>query len=154
MPSTLLSLSFSFFATAVFLVEPSWSQDGPSEPLSDLVEHEDGDPVGVTFLWETLTRKGKRGDNWCMTWAADDNIYTTMDDGIGWNEDGVKWGFRGDASRTCQFKLSPKWIYDDGRTMWLIWSDAGGRWDGSNYGHSNYWYRWNQVKIALDVHGD
>ena len=35
--------------------------------------------------------------------------------------------------------------------MYVIWSDAGGRWDGSNYGHSSYWYRWNQVKVTLDV---
>ena len=51
-----------------------------------------GNPTGVTLHWETLQRKGTRGDNWCMTWAADDNVYTMMDDGIGWNEDGVEWG--------------------------------------------------------------
>ena len=41
-------------------------------------------PVGVEFHAETLKRKGVRGDNWCQTWAADDNIYTMMDDGNGW----------------------------------------------------------------------
>jgi hypothetical protein len=65
-----------------------------------------------------------------------------------------EWGFDGDASRTYQFKLNPKWIYDNGRTMYLIWSDAGGRWDSGNWGHSSYWYRWNQVKITLEVEQD
>jgi hypothetical protein len=64
-----------------------------------------------------------------------------------------EWGFSGDASRTYQFKFNPKWIDDDGRTMHLIWCDAGGRWDGANFGHSDYWYKWNQVKITLDVQG-
>ena len=41
-------------------------------------------PVGVVFHEETLTRKGVRGDNWCQTWAVDDNIYTMMDDGNGY----------------------------------------------------------------------
>ena len=41
-------------------------------------------PVGVTFHDETLVRKGVRGDNWCQTWAVDDNVYTMMDDGNGW----------------------------------------------------------------------
>ena len=74
----------------------------------------------------------------------------------GWQTPGdpaAEWGFKGDASRTYQFKLNPKWIYEDGRTMYLIWSDAGGRWDGGNHGHSSYWYRWNQMKITIDVAG-
>jgi hypothetical protein len=29
-----------------------------------------------------------------------------------------------EQNRTYGFKLNPKWIYDDGRTMCLIWSDA------------------------------
>ena len=41
-------------------------------------------PIGIKFKKETLTRKGTYGDNWCHTWAADDNIYTMMDDGNGW----------------------------------------------------------------------
>lgn len=41
-------------------------------------------PTGVKFNYETIVRKGNFGDNWCQTWAADDNIYTMMDDGNGW----------------------------------------------------------------------
>ena len=40
-------------------------------------------PQGVTFS-ETIIRSGTLGDNWCHTWAADDHIYTCMDDGWGW----------------------------------------------------------------------
>ena len=41
-------------------------------------------PIGVKFKYDTVTRKGVRGDNWCQTWASDGNIYTMMDDGNGW----------------------------------------------------------------------
>lgn len=49
-------------------------------------------PVGVTFHPDTLRRVGHHGDNWCHTWAADDTIIASMDDGNwldgadrGWN---------------------------------------------------------------------
>ena len=38
-------------------------------------------PVGVNFNYSTLRREGHRGDNWCVTWAADDSQITSMDDG-------------------------------------------------------------------------
>ena len=38
-------------------------------------------PVGVKFQHDTLSRRGKNGDNWCLTWAADDSQITAMDDG-------------------------------------------------------------------------
>jgi hypothetical protein len=41
-------------------------------------------PVGVEFKENTIARKGHYGDNWCQTWAADDNVYTMLDDGNGW----------------------------------------------------------------------
>jgi len=40
-----------------------------------------GTPVGVTFHPETLHRLGHHGDNWCHTWAADDSLIASMDDG-------------------------------------------------------------------------
>jgi len=65
----------------------------------------------------------------------------------------ASYNFDADASRTYQFKLNPKWIEDNGRSMWLIWSDAGGDWV-TGHGHDSYWYNWNQVKIELDVEPD
>ena len=62
-----------------------------------------------------------------------------------------EWGFDAAASRTYQFKLNPKWIEDGGRTMYLHWSDAGGKWGDGHWGHSRFWYRWNQVKIHLEL---
>ncbi|MCG8310658.1 MAG: DUF4185 domain-containing protein [Cytophagales bacterium] len=41
-------------------------------------------PTGVKFHKDTFARKGSLGDNWCQTWAADNHIYTMMDDGNGW----------------------------------------------------------------------
>jgi hypothetical protein len=31
-----------------------------------------------------VTRSGRSGDNWCMTWGADDDVYTSLCDGSGW----------------------------------------------------------------------
>ncbi len=49
-------------------------------------------------------------------------------------------------NRTYGFKLSPKWIYDKGKTMYLIWSDAGDD-------HTTN-YRWNQMQITIRVKED
>ena len=38
-------------------------------------------PNGVTFHIDTLYRSDGRGDNWCITWAADDSQITSMCDG-------------------------------------------------------------------------
>ena len=46
--------------------------------------HSEKLPVDVKFHFETISRKGNFGDNWCQTWAADDNIYCMLDDGNGW----------------------------------------------------------------------
>jgi hypothetical protein len=50
-------------------------------------------PVGVSFLHDTLVRKGVLGDNWCQTWASDGHVYTMMDDGNGW------WDERWDSGK-------------------------------------------------------
>ena len=42
-------------------------------------------PVEVEFMKETLFRSGEKGDNWCITWGADGNQYTSMCDGMGWD---------------------------------------------------------------------
>lgn len=38
-------------------------------------------PSGVVFHEDTLFRSTGRGDNWCLTWAADGSQVTSMDDG-------------------------------------------------------------------------
>lgn len=38
-------------------------------------------PTGVTFHKDTLYRSDARGDNWCITWVADDSQITSMCDG-------------------------------------------------------------------------
>ena len=38
-------------------------------------------PSGVEFKKDTIFRLGSNGDNWCITWAADDSQITSMDDG-------------------------------------------------------------------------
>jgi len=42
---------------------------------------ESSEPTGVVFHRETLYRSDGKGDNWCITWAADDSQITSMDDG-------------------------------------------------------------------------
>jgi len=38
-------------------------------------------PAGVIFHRETIFRSDGYGDNWCLTWAADDSQITSMCDG-------------------------------------------------------------------------
>ena len=38
-------------------------------------------PTAVRFHRDTLYRTPEKGDNWCLTWAADDSQLTSMDDG-------------------------------------------------------------------------
>lgn len=38
-------------------------------------------PIGIIFHKDTLYRSNNKGDNWCITWAADDSQITSMDDG-------------------------------------------------------------------------
>ena len=38
-------------------------------------------PTGVVFHLDTIYRSGGRGDNWCITWMADDSQIVNMDDG-------------------------------------------------------------------------
>jgi len=38
-------------------------------------------PSGITFHRDTIYRTVEHGDNWCITWAADDSQVTSMDDG-------------------------------------------------------------------------
>ena len=40
-----------------------------------------GVPTGVEFAPDSLNRLGGSGDNWCLTWAADDSLITSMCDG-------------------------------------------------------------------------
>jgi len=54
-----------------------------------------------------------------------------------------KWINSDPNARLYQARLSPKWISEDGREMYLIFSDCQGRWT-KNYG-------WNQQKITLEL---
>jgi len=51
-------------------------------------------PVGVEFD-QYVFRSGDNGDNWCLTWADDGDLYTSQCDGRGWlREDGSKRNFK------------------------------------------------------------
>ncbi len=45
--------------------------------------------------------------------------------------------------KAYQLKLSPKWIEDDGKSMYLIWSDAKDNWTTN--------YLWNHMKITIEL---
>lgn len=45
-------------------------------------------------------------------------------------------------NRLYQAKLSPKWISEDGKEMWLIWSDQRGNWRTN--------YKWNACKFRIE----
>lgn len=54
-------------------------------------------------------------------------------------------------NRLYQPKLSPKWISEDGEEMVLIWSDAMANEQGLSHSVN---YRWNQMKINLEIAGN
>ena len=61
-----------------------------ARPQSAPVKNSGPVPVGVVFQKETLRRVGDHGDNWCLTWAADDSLVTSMCDGD-WLGQGQGW---------------------------------------------------------------
>lgn len=50
--------------------------------------------IGARRREETLLRLGGNGDNWNMTWAADDRQYVAMDDGYGFGQEEVFYNSR------------------------------------------------------------
>ncbi len=56
-----------------------------------------------------------------------------------WNE---RWDNGDDKNRFYEPQFSPKWIFDNGRTMYLILSDAGEQ-------YSTDHYKWNMQKLTL-----
>jgi len=52
------------------------------------------------------------------------------------------------ANLTCQPKLSPKWISEDGKQMTLIWSDAMKDEQGRSHTVN---YKWNHMNITIDT---
>ncbi|MEX0745259.1 MAG: DUF4185 domain-containing protein [Phycisphaeraceae bacterium] len=55
-----------------------------------LHDHSTRQIASVTFD-PHVYRTGHTGDNWCQTWAGDDHVYTSMDDGTGWRRDGRRY---------------------------------------------------------------
>ena len=45
---------------------------------------------GVEWKFDTLIQRGPGGDQWPLTWADDDHVYTAWGDGWGWNKTGAK----------------------------------------------------------------
>ncbi|MBX3176189.1 MAG: hypothetical protein KF886_02405 [Candidatus Hydrogenedentes bacterium] len=80
-------------------------------------------PAGVTFHQDTLFRSDGRGDNWCITWAADGSQITSMCDGD-WLREGTAYHNRlyRLAGGPEDFKRSalagyPEFVY--GRWSWF-----------------------------------
>jgi len=81
---------FRFLSAFFFILFPPLNAQTPPYPKSDFI-------VGVEFNWSTHRRKAPGSDNWPVTWADDDNQYTSWGDGGGFggsNSDGrVSLGF-------------------------------------------------------------
>jgi len=73
-----------------------------------------GVPTGVIFDPESLARSGVRGDNWCITWAADGHQYVSMDDGSGWQTEPQSnnrvWRIRGSPDPTGPDPFTPEFL--------------------------------------------
>lgn len=68
------SISKKFFTSHLGIALLFWL-------LSNICNGAKSIPTGVTFHRDSLFRSVERGDNWCITWAADDSQITSMDDG-------------------------------------------------------------------------
>ena len=74
-------------------------------------------PVDITFQPQVF-RSADNGDNWCVTWAKDNLLYTSQCDGRGWSN---KNGSSGDFMNNKIWKIdggpdsasfNPQWIYE------------------------------------------
>ena len=68
--------SVLYFALALFYYIPGNAQSIIENKIT---------PKGIIFHDKEIMRECKRGDNWCTTWAADGNQYTSLCDGYGWD---------------------------------------------------------------------
>lgn len=67
--------------TLFLIIRIVLSTAGLLSSTGELNEADGSEPTGVAFRKETLYRSNGRGDNWCITWTADDSQVTSMDDG-------------------------------------------------------------------------
>ena len=74
-------------------------------------------PVGLTFdsrVYRTPNAK-RGGDNFCNTWAGDNNIYVNLDDGDGWRDAsgiGTEWNHRVWRLKGGPEPYSPEYLHD------------------------------------------
>lgn len=60
---------------------PGIPGDSQVQTIGEAVKQLRPVPTGVTFHRDTIYRSEHRGDNWCLTWAADNTQVTSMCDG-------------------------------------------------------------------------
>jgi hypothetical protein len=141
-------------------------------------------PVDVKFHYNTIERKGVLGDNWCQTWASDDNIYTMLDDGNGWwkttkdeREGSMCLQIKGGADfRDTDVKKMPGWpknhitsplyaygtISVDGIIYVWLWKSETDTWYRRPIANrllyspdlGQTFYRWNGLKETEKTFGD
>lgn len=90
---------------------------GTGDPMDSYMHHETG---SLMMLWAEHPWGPWRQFHWDEVWDSDHT-----------------------DNRLYEAQLSPKWIFDNGRTMYLIYSDARD--------HHSTNYRWNMQKITLLV---
>jgi hypothetical protein len=143
--------AYEFFAGADAAGEPAWSADirdrSPvltfppgwvnigGEPI------EPGDPPsgGHPYAWHpSVTYNPALGvylmANWGMAWRNNDwftapnylGLWSSPTPWGPWEQfhEDTAWAPGGDANARCyQPQISPKWISEDGRSFWLVWTD-------------------------------
>jgi Domain of unknown function (DUF4185) len=79
-------LSFLVQVLVVFTLMVSVSSWQEVLNASNLVSGSKSKPIPVDVKFDPHVVRVGHGDNFNHTWAADDNIYTNVDDGLGWQE--------------------------------------------------------------------
>jgi hypothetical protein len=143
----------SFTIRLLLLTCVGWVSVGCSDATSDAQPSAADSPypqssliTGVSFDWSSHVQYAHSSDNWPITWADDDNQYTTWGDGGGFGGDnrkervslgiarieGPAIAYRGynvwggvDAERTAQFTGKSYGIISIDRTLYIWRSGAG-----------------------------
>lgn len=87
-------------------------------------------PVGVTFHRDTIYRSVEHGDNWCITWAADDTQVTSMDDGDWLSALAPVEGQRSYHNRLYRIRGGPDGFAREELKGYPVFSGSEGSWFG------------------------
>jgi len=147
------ALAFWALAIAAMFGRPSLAKAGSPYPPSPVVG-------GIEWKFESHVQHGPGGDQWPLTWADDDHVYTAWGDGWGWNKSGPKHsiGITRIIGNPPDFRAEDLWGVGPGsgfgkpealiafdRKLYMFWTVGRSKDDAANTGtavSSDYGVTW------------